>query len=454
MEKMSAKRKLGLGKMNKQILPLILCTTLIAPFSAAAELGADWLEATSTAAWGRLFTHSTVSYEGKLWVLGGADAFSVPLDNVWSSTDGTSWTLVNSAAPWGVRQGHTSTVYNGRMWVIGGGRSGVRSNDVWSSTDGVNWVEATSSASWAARDEHASIVFDDKIWVIGGAAASNSDFLNDVWSSSDGVSWTEVSSAAPWSPRYQHTSAVHDGKIWVMGGIELGGTQLNDIWSSSDAVNWNEETSSAPWLGRGGATSVVFGSKIWVLGGTRLGGYFNDVWYSTDGTAWTQSVASAAWPARYHHTSVVHNGRMWVLGGINGSGALADVWHSQDLEATIDMVPDRINTKSKGRWLSVIITLPPGSSAEDIDVNTVAITGLSGASCDPNYLQFADLSSAPVLGDHDEDGIPDLAVRFDRQLLQPNLCMDDTGIVIEGELVDGSRFVGQDSIQVFTRGRP
>lgn len=49
----------------------------------------------------------------------------------------------------------------------------------------------------------------------------------------------------------------------------------------------------------------------------------------------------------------------------------------------------------------------------------------------------------PTVGDYDEDGITDLTVKFDRQALSANLCLDDVAIVIEGDLTTGEHFKGQ-----------
>jgi hypothetical protein len=39
--------------------------------------------------------HSSLEYEGKIWMIGGTDGNNI-YNDVWSSTDGISWTLVTS----------------------------------------------------------------------------------------------------------------------------------------------------------------------------------------------------------------------------------------------------------------------------------------------------------------------------------------------------------------------
>jgi hypothetical protein len=84
---------------------------------------------------------------------------------------------------------------------------------------------------------------------------------------------------------------------------------------------------------------------------------------------------------------------------------------------------------------------------------TVAISGLIGETCPSEYIQAADFSFTPQVGDWDEDGILDLTVKFDRQMLIPNLCLDDVAITIEGDLTTGEHFIGTDLIRVIERGK-
>jgi len=120
----------------------------------------------------------------------------------------------------------------------------------------------------------------------------------------------------------------------------------------------------------------------------------------------------------------------------------------------VDIDPDTLNLKSKGQWITAYITLPAGYSVYDIDINTLAITSLEGLICSPTYTQPADIDNFfPQVGDRDEDEIPDLTVKFDRQVLIENLCLDDVAIIVEFSLIDGTRFVAEDSIRVIDRGK-
>jgi len=75
-----------------------------------------------------------------------------------------------------------------------------------------------------------------------------------------------------------------------------------------------------------------------------------------------------------------------------------------EIPATVDIDPDTLNLKSKGRWITAYIELPEGYDVNDINVSTVRLNDTIAAEQHP-----------AEVGDHDEDGIPDLMVKFDRR---------------------------------------
>lgn len=97
------------------------------------------------------------------------------------SVDGINWTQATASAAWVGRETHTSLTYDNKIWVMGGwGNGGVHRKDVWYSTDGVNWVQATSVADWPSRRGHLSVAHDNKMWILGGRDGPNSS-LGDIW---------------------------------------------------------------------------------------------------------------------------------------------------------------------------------------------------------------------------------------------------------------------------------
>lgn len=104
--------------------------------------GANWTQATASANWPVRCSHTVVIHDGKMWVMGGYGEGSlhphtqngVPwgyLNDVWYSTDGINWTRATSLAEWPERTSPTSVEYNGKMWILGGAGLGIYYNDVW-----------------------------------------------------------------------------------------------------------------------------------------------------------------------------------------------------------------------------------------------------------------------------------------------------------------------------------
>ena len=283
--------------MNNKIL-FGMCMFLLALSPAYAELGVDWTETTTNADWSARNFHQVLTFDNKMWVIGGDDG--TKLNDVWYSTDGITWTEATASASWSSRHLHQAIVYDNKMWVIGG-TNGTKLNDVWYSTDGITWTEATASASWSSRHLHQAIVYDNKMWVIGG---TNGTKLNDVWYSTDGITWTEATASASWSSRHLHQAIVYDNKMWVIGGTN--GTKLNDVWYSTDGITWTEATASASWSSRHLHQAIVYDNKMWVIGGTN-GTKLNDVWYSEIGNSAPVITINNPTNTTYYTTSIPLN---------------------------------------------------------------------------------------------------------------------------------------------------
>ena len=143
--------------------------------------GKSWRQETAAAAWPVRRDHQVVSHNERLYVLGGATTAGSRKNDVWSSADGKSWRQekANNSAGWRKRRNHQAVSYEGRLYVLGGFDGG-RRNDVWSSADGRSWVEE-AEAGWSARQDHQAVVFPQPLalpgvvqrHVVAGLLASN-----------------------------------------------------------------------------------------------------------------------------------------------------------------------------------------------------------------------------------------------------------------------------------------
>lgn len=114
------------------------------------------------------------------------------------------------------------------------------------------------------------------------------------------------------------------------------------------------------------------------------------------------------------------------------------------IPATVDVNPKSINLNSKGTYITVYIEFPSGEhDPADIDVSTVTLQVI-----DPftSYLVLVVAGSPTLLGDGNKNGILDLMVKFDRPSVQAMFSSAVSATFrVEGELLDGTRFRGDDN---------
>jgi N-acetylneuraminic acid mutarotase len=231
-----------------------------------------------------------VAFGGKLWLIGGyASSWGMYKNDVWCSLDGASWTCITDSAAFSPRIYHCCVTFNNKIWVIGGltrvaQSSGIitsPANDVWSSADGVTWEQAVGNVSFPPRCYHSSLVYEDKLWVIGGRDSLYQP-MNDVWYSSDGATWTKATADADFSPRQGHAGLVYGNKMWVINGYGFDGSDMaKDIWNSTDGTVWKQVTDSTCFNARAFHSTLVFRNRLWVIAGMAGNATLaNDVWRS------------------------------------------------------------------------------------------------------------------------------------------------------------------------------
>ncbi len=202
-----------------------------------------------------------------------------------------------------------------------------------------------------------------------------------------------------------------DGKIVVAGFTK--GTMYDVL-----VLRYNPDGSLDDGFGTGGG--AIYDSEIWDIG--------RAVALQSDGKI---VVAGFTHDGIYYDVLVLR-----LIGG--GSGPIP---------ASIGIKPDTLNTKSKGTWITCYIELSDDYSVEDIDFVTLTLFN-----SDPIDPPLATVGPSEV-GDHDDDGILDLMVKFDRQELIPFLEVGDAELTIAGELGDGTPFERSDTIRVIRPGK-
>jgi len=127
------------------------------------------------------------------------------------------------------------------------------------------------------------------------------------------------------------------------------------------------------------------------------------------------------------------------------------------INATVDIDPKALNLRSRGKWITAYIELPEGYDVGNINVTSIMLNDTI-----PVYLMDvpAPKPVPTVIGDHDDDGILDLMVKFDRAELTSYILTNvdiikffeerfmTITLTLTGKLNDGTPFQGSITITV------
>jgi N-acetylneuraminic acid mutarotase len=194
--------------------------------------GVNWTLA-STGGYVERAEHSAVVNNGRLYLIAGFNHNNQLLNDVWSTADGVTWQQDTASAPF-TRRSYVSTVsYNGRIFVIGGYTGGMApvSNQVFSSADGANWIQVNGGNSTApAREGGTTLVFDNRMWYLGGRDSTMTQ-KDNVYYSIDGLNWAQAGTLP--EGRSEAAGMVLNDRMWLIGGNVAGQTSNQDVLSSN-----------------------------------------------------------------------------------------------------------------------------------------------------------------------------------------------------------------------------
>jgi len=112
---------------------------------------------------------------------------------------------------------------------------------------------------------------------------------------------------------------------------------------------------------------------------------------------------------------------------------------------SLNIDPDilNLNLKSKGKWVTAYIEFPEGYNVSDIDISSILLNGTIPV----------DVNAPTAIGDFDNDGVPDLMVKFNRTavcqlILSRGITVGNVTLSVSGKLANGIGFEGCDTIRV------
>lgn len=292
---------------------------------------------------------SVVTDSGRLFIIGGTDGGGNYLSDVWYSDDaGASWIEASKNTPYNkkiiARMSHTSLLYQGKLYIIGGmGHKGVLNDVMRSDDNGASWTDITAASAanrkFSARAGHSSVIDGNgKLWIIGGYRYifndRASDDYSDSWVSEDlGTSWTQVNPGiqtilkspaaqsdsdiiySAFMPTSAHTSVIDkNGTIYIIGGGSP------HTWFSFDGgAKWQKKNVATPEFSmrKQHCGAIDKSGRTYVIGGRdTINACMNDAWYTTDFSNWIMLKETAfASPRSGHASCTDKNGRVYITGG-------------------------------------------------------------------------------------------------------------------------------------------
>jgi parallel beta-helix repeat protein len=239
---------------------------------------------------------------------------------------------------------------------------------------------------------------------------------------------------------------------------------ISFLWSSSNSISGNSITNNSWGIGLSESSSNSIHHNNFINNTSHVYSYYSfNTWddgYPSGGNYWSDYTGVDFYSGPYQNET-----------GSDGIGdtpyvidennvdhyPLMNPWTPKPpvITATVDIQPQALNLKSRGKWITTYIELPEGYNVADINRTTILLNGTIPV--DPFWISKPIKS---VIGDYDNDTIPDLMVKFDRQqvinYIMANVDMSrlyeerfmTITLTVTGKLKNGTPFQGSDTVKI------
>ncbi len=284
--------------------------------------------------------HSSISYNGKIYLFGGGVGTQDCTNEVWEYDPLTDTYLAKAPMPAGICEAALAE-YNGKIYLFGGYLIFGQLFTNWVFEYDVEYNAWTQKQSLAtAKSCTGAAVLNDKIYLIGGGIPGGTglttvdiyDPATDAWSSGPSLPVQKTSITA-------HTI---NGKIYVVGGTSSTSVAptATTLVFDPEIGSWN--TVSPIPTPRILHSSSVVDNKIFVMGGLRhipmLPVYSSVEMYDPELDQWITDITPMPTPRRCFSASA-YEGKIYVFGGNNqasGFFRLVDLFDPGNLVPVVD----------------------------------------------------------------------------------------------------------------------
>ena len=224
--------------------------------------------------------------------------------------------------------------------------------------------------------------------------------------------------------RTDSTPAVAYGNVYVTGGSK-GYSDRQTYCFNATTGNLTWSTDTADEIGAWTCSVAVADGKVFV--GTE-GGWFDYAGtYALDAftgdVIWNYPEGGSSPAVAEGTVFTIGGGRVYAFGG-------------SEIPAGVRIEPEILNLNATSGVFTAFITLPVGCDVADIDVSTVECEGASALN--------------GTIAAHDNGT---LVVKFDREDLREDLPAGEVEMTVTGEMTDGRRFEGSDTVRVIAKGK-
>jgi predicted GH43/DUF377 family glycosyl hydrolase len=431
--------------------------------------------------------------------------FALCFRTILCSSDGVTWIkytgnpldpgLDEVVEPWVIYDGQMF-----KMWYTGiTGPDRVHRIYYATSPDGFNWtpygmvLDKGGAGSWEELSVRGPVVLFDgtnyEMWYLGYShnpfPAHRIGFAN----STDGVVWQKYEQNPILIPG--QNNGWDDGSLgeftvffngttyimWYNGQAYMHSTLKIGVATSLDGISWTKYSNN-PVLVPG--PSEWDGYHIYTGPVSRNGSSYQ-MWYSgqqfpsavrvglatsPDGFSWSKHGENpvldigppGTWDSSYvFATSIVEKDDkllMWYWGGSDPAGGTERIGLATSylpyMPVEVDFNPNSLSLRSMGEWITGYIELPEGYDVADINVSSLML----------NDTVLVDPDAPTLIGDYDEDGVPDLMVKFDRSEVAAYILANvnvtkiyeerfmTITLTVTGYLNDDTMFQGSNTIKV------
>jgi len=271
------------------------------------------------------------------------------------------------------------------------------------------------------------------------------DFAGDIPTLTDLSAYSVVVISAYWACEPSNEPIIQSyisngGGVVLIGGVPCYFAVYDkDWWATSDLSPIEEWFGAWTYLNSGWDAIVSvdnpFGTSL--MAGDALG-FYPAMWYGAVTGLHADANIIATWTMgpTFSFTHTYGAGRVYYQ---------ASYTIPPTIGATVDINPDTLNLRSRGKWITAYIELPDGYDVGDIDVSSILLNGTIRV----------DPEAPTTIGDYDSDDIPDLMVKFKLtevvvlilNCIEPEEKFDEAILTITGT-INGIPFEGSDTIRI------